>query len=117
MKAGLSIMSGPLMLLICVLFVHILPSGKHNMHDLQSSPVCPPHALIKCASSSSAGVAALDPWRDPTLDRLDRANALLSKLTLEEKISQLSTSSVAIPRLGVPCMEWRAGKCCAVGLG
>ena len=107
-------MSGPLMLLICLQLVHILLSGKHDMHDLQSMRFASDCALITCAQPSSAGVAALDPWRDPSLNRLDRANALLSRLTLEEKISQLSTSSVAIPRLGIPCMEWRAGKCCAV---
>lgn len=35
-----------------------------------------------------------------------RARDLVSRLTLDEKISQLVDSSAAIPRLGVPAYQW-----------
>ncbi|KAL5982141.1 putative beta-D-xylosidase 7 [Asimina triloba] len=37
----------------------------------------------------------------------ERAEDLVSRLTLEEKISQLVNSAAAIPRLGIPSYEWR----------
>ncbi|CAA0843382.1 Probable beta-D-xylosidase 7 [Striga hermonthica] len=36
----------------------------------------------------------------------DRARDLVSRLTLDEKISQLANSAPAIPRLGIPAYEW-----------
>lgn len=35
-----------------------------------------------------------------------RARDLVSRLTLDEKISQLVDSSAAVPRLGVPAYQW-----------
>ncbi|MDR0999160.1 MAG: glycoside hydrolase family 3 C-terminal domain-containing protein [Treponema sp.] len=40
------------------------------------------------------------------MDREERIRELVSKMTLEEKVSQLSYTSAAIPRLGIPEYNW-----------
>jgi beta-glucosidase len=40
------------------------------------------------------------------MDRETRIKELVSKMTLEEKVSQLSFTSAAIPRLGIPEYNW-----------
>jgi len=45
-------------------------------------------------------------YRDPTLPVEQRVDDLISRMTLEEKISQLENSAQAIPRLGVPAYDW-----------
>jgi len=40
------------------------------------------------------------------MDRESKINALISQMTLEEKVSQLSYTSAAIPRLGIPEYNW-----------
>jgi len=40
------------------------------------------------------------------MDRDARINELISQMTLEEKVSQLSYTSAAIPRLGIPEYNW-----------
>jgi beta-glucosidase len=40
------------------------------------------------------------------MDREARINELISKMTLEEKVSQLSYTSAAVPRLGIPEYNW-----------
>ena len=46
------------------------------------------------------------PYLDPGLDFEPRAADLVSRMTVEEKISQLTNDAAAIPRLGVPAYEW-----------
>jgi len=40
------------------------------------------------------------------MDREARINELISQMTLEEKVSQLSYTSAAVPRLGIPEYNW-----------
>jgi beta-glucosidase len=40
------------------------------------------------------------------MNRAERVKELISQMTLEEKISQLSHESAAIPRLGIPAYNW-----------
>src|SRR5271167_231040 len=67
--------------------------------------------------SSAAALAAIlltlplcfaqtPPYKDPKAPMEKRADDLLSRMTLEEKISQLMNDSVAIPRLDVPAYNW-----------
>ena len=49
----------------------------------------------------SLGVHSLDPWRNASLPIPTRVADLLSRLTLEEKVSQMISVSAAIPRLGI----------------
>ncbi|XP_073053121.1 probable beta-D-xylosidase 7 [Primulina eburnea] len=46
------------------------------------------------------------PFCHTTLPIYQRVRDLVSRLTLEEKISQLVNSAPAIPRLGIPAYEW-----------
>jgi beta-glucosidase len=49
-------------------------------------------------------------WRDASRSLDERVADLLSQMTLEEKISQLTTSAPAIERLGLPKFFW-GGEC------
>ncbi|MDI3254032.1 MAG: glycoside hydrolase family 3 C-terminal domain-containing protein [Bacillota bacterium] len=46
------------------------------------------------------------PYLDPSLPAQRRAADLVSRMTLEEKVSQMQNHAVAIPRLGVPEYDW-----------
>jgi beta-glucosidase len=46
------------------------------------------------------------PYLNPDLDFEARARDLVSRMTVEEKVSQLMNQAAAIPRLGVPAYEW-----------
>ncbi|KAL6498162.1 putative beta-D-xylosidase 6 [Orobanche gracilis] len=46
------------------------------------------------------------PFCNASLPRKTRAQSLLSLLTLDEKIRQLSNNASAVPRLGIPSYEW-----------
>ena len=45
-------------------------------------------------------------WRDQTLDSATRAKLLVSQMTLEEKVSQMTYFSSALPRFGIPEYSW-----------
>jgi len=72
----------------------------------------------------------LFPFQDPQNSVEDRIHDLISRMTLEEKVSQMVHDAAAIPRLNVPAYNWwseclhgvaRAGKATifpqAIGLG
>ena len=46
------------------------------------------------------------PYQNPALSAAQRADDLLSRLTLEEKVSLMMDTSPAIPRLGIPQFQW-----------
>ncbi|MBA7590461.1 Xylan 1,4-beta-xylosidase [subsurface metagenome] len=46
------------------------------------------------------------PFQNADLSIDDRVNDLVSRMTLEEKISQMQNGSGAIPRLGIPEYDW-----------
>jgi hypothetical protein len=73
---------------LLLVFVQLLTS---------SSAADPP---FSCGAPSSA------PFCDRKLPIEQRARDLVSKLTLEEKISQLGDLSPAVARLGVPAYKW-----------
>ncbi len=50
--------------------------------------------------------AAIPPWRDPDQPREARIKDLIGRMTLEEKVAQLSSGAPAIPRLDVPAYDW-----------
>ncbi|HEY0378515.1 MAG TPA: glycoside hydrolase family 3 C-terminal domain-containing protein [Pyrinomonadaceae bacterium] len=67
--------------------------------------------LIVVAASSPAAAQgqnadARAPYLDPSLPVERRVNDLISRMTLEEKVSQMMNSAPAIPRLGVPEYDW-----------
>jgi len=56
-------------------------------------------ALVQAQSSEYA-------FRNPNLPIEKRVEDLLSRLTLEEKVSQMMDKSPAIARLGIPEYQW-----------
>lgn len=46
------------------------------------------------------------PWKNPSLNPGERADDLISRMTLVEKASQLLHESPAVERLGVPAYNW-----------
>ncbi len=55
---------------------------------------------------ASCGQSYEYPFQDPKLDRAERVNDLVSRLTLEEKIGQMMNNAPAIERLGIPAYNW-----------
>jgi beta-glucosidase len=47
-----------------------------------------------------------DKYKDVTASAEERAADLVSRMTLEEKVSQMQNNAPAIPRLGIPAYEW-----------
>ncbi len=64
--------------------------------------------VILLAACFGVGVvnAQLLPYQDATLSAGQRADDLLSRLTLDEKVSLMMNNSPAIERLGVPEFNW-----------
>jgi beta-glucosidase len=62
--------------------------------------------LFAGTSRREAGTDAVPPYLNPDLDFEARARDLVSRMTAEEKVSQLMNQAAAIPRLGVPEYEW-----------
>ncbi len=56
--------------------------------------------------ASIAAFAQTPAYQNPTAPLEARVHDLVSRMTLEEKISQLMNDSPAIPRLGVPAYNW-----------
>jgi beta-glucosidase len=65
-------------------------------------------AMLLCAllSGATGWCQAKLPYQDPSLSPEKRAADLVSRMTLEEKVSQTMNASAAIPRLGVPAYDW-----------
>ena len=65
--------------------------------------------LIGCTfakAQQQTATVANAPYMDTSLPIEVRVNDLISRMTLEEKASQLVNQSRAIPRLGVPAYDW-----------
>ncbi|MEO6817319.1 MAG: glycoside hydrolase family 3 C-terminal domain-containing protein [Edaphobacter sp.] len=59
-------------------------------------------AVLALASASAFGQAKSPAYLDPSLPAAVRAKDVVSKMTLDEKASQLEDWAMAIPRLGIP---------------
>jgi len=56
--------------------------------------------------SSAAQQQTRPPYLDTSLPLDQRVNDLVSRMTLEEKVSQMMNAAPAIPRLGIPEYDW-----------
>jgi len=63
-------------------------------------------ALPGPARGAVAEAGAATSFRDVRLPLERRVDALIAELTLDEKVSQLTDSSAAIDRLGIPAYHW-----------
>jgi beta-glucosidase len=100
--------------LLAVLISCTASTGQPEVEPA-SSPSPPPvvesAAAAAAPSTTSATSAALPPHvslegDDPSLTAEQRAAALVSRMTLEEKAAQLGHAAPAIPRLHVPQYNW-----------
>ena len=58
------------------------------------------------ARGGAGGQTATPPYLNPSLPVERRVEDLLSRMTLEEKVSQMMNKAAAVERLGVPEYEW-----------
>jgi beta-glucosidase len=66
--------------------------------------------IVPAIFAQSAAPAPKQPWSDPSQPLDKRVDALVSAMTLEEKVSQMENHAAAIPRLGVPEYDyWSEG--------
>ena len=61
-------------------------------------------ALLAVAPSSAA--TQVPGWRNPDLPVAERVRDLVGRMTLEEKVSQMTDVAPAIERLGIPAYNW-----------
>ena len=59
--------------------------------------------LVTVAIGANAQVL---PYQNPQLSAEQRADDLLGRLTLDEKVKLMMDTSPAIPRLGIPQFQW-----------
>jgi beta-glucosidase len=62
--------------------------------------------LISNAAPAQQSSTTDQPWLNTSLPIDQRVDALISKMTLEEKVAQMRDHAPAIPRLGVPKYDW-----------
>ncbi len=94
------------------------PSGTYKVLVLTLSICIDNYILIKylkmrqlasfvLACGVAMGLCAQnEPFRDSSLPAAERAADLLSRLTLDEKVSLMMDNSPAIPRLDIPAYNW-----------
>ena len=75
------------------------------MRDRSAMLLCAVFATM-FASLCAQQQPAVPPYKNPRLPIGQRVNDLISRMTLEEKVSQLGHTALAIPRLGVPEYNW-----------
>ena len=55
---------------------------------------------------SQTGRGSAPPYKDPSLPIEKRVDDLVSRMTLEEKVSQMMNAATPIERLGIPAYDW-----------
>ena len=63
-------------------------------------------SLLWCVMMASGLCAQVLPYQDANLTAAERADDLLKRLNIEEKISLMMDTSPAIERLGIPQFQW-----------
>jgi len=66
-------------------------------------------AAVFCATSGPAVAQQSSgelPYKNPALSFEERVDDLVSRMTLEEKVSQLGHTADSVPRLGIPEYNW-----------
>ena len=62
---------------------------------------CTPFCAWACTTSINVPI-----YQNANCSFDERTNDLVSRMTLDEKISQMMNAAPAIPRLGIPAYEW-----------
>jgi beta-glucosidase len=69
-------------------------------------PNAAPEAAPQVAPQNAPPLEAHPLYLDPSQTADVRAADLVSHMTLDEKVSQMQSVAVAIPRLGIPAYDW-----------
>ena len=85
-----------------------MPGSQRSSMAAEFEPSVLARILLPLALLLLAALArAEEPvYLDPDRSFEERAADLVSRMTLEEKVSQMGNNAAAIPRLGVPAYEW-----------
>jgi beta-glucosidase len=62
--------------------------------------------LLLALAISPAHTQSIPPYKNPNLPIETRVDDLVSRMTLEEKVSQMMNAAPAIERLGIPAYDW-----------
>ncbi len=65
-----------------------------------------PTVTLLCGALAGAARAQAPAWQNPSLSFEERAADLVTRMTLEEKVSQMIDRAPAIERLGIPEYNW-----------
>lgn len=63
-------------------------------------------SLVQCSALFAQQSNSDFPYKNPDLPIAQRVDDLISRMTLEEKVSQLGHTADAVPRLGIPEYNW-----------
>src|SRR5690606_30137942 len=86
-----------------------LKKGNSRMHRSNKAQWTFATSLLLLCSFQATAQQTRDAepiWRDRDRSFEERAADLVSRMTLEEKVSQMMNNAPAIPRLDVPAYEW-----------
>ena len=62
--------------------------------------------MVAVLSATMTSAQQKQPYQDPTLSAEQRADDLIGRLTLDEKVKLMMDQSPAIERLGIPQFQW-----------
>jgi len=85
----------PAFLFLCLVNVSVLVVSV----SAQTNEAAAPPATLSAEIQNA-------PFRNPALPIEERVNDLVSRMTLDEKITQMVHTAAAVPRLGVPQYNW-----------
>ncbi|KAL8058439.1 hypothetical protein ABFX02_03G018000 [Erythranthe guttata] len=95
------------MILLCSIILAIFFNAQSADSNKQTLPP------FSCDSTNPSTKSY--PFRNIDLPIRERAHDLVSRLSLDEKISQLVNEASAVPRLGIPYYQWWSEALHAVG--
>src|SRR5581483_12020529 len=74
---------------------------------MKTTFLCCASVFVLTATASFAQQSSSQPaYKNPNLPIEQRVDDLVSRMTVEEKVSQLAHIADGIPRLGVPAYDW-----------
>ncbi len=79
---------------------------KHYSCTAAGAAILLVHFLLISPPAKSSGQASPPAYKDPSLPIEKRVDDLVSRMTLEEKVSQMMNGARAIERLDIPEYEW-----------
>lgn len=79
---------------------------KHNHRSFTRASILLTALWLILPRTGAGGQESIPPYKDPSLPVEKRVDDLVSRMTLEEKVSQMVNAAAPIERLGVPAYDW-----------